>query len=53
MGILTITYSQILPTVRNARMAGIELMDTDAPTDFGAVSKLQLGWYIRSADSDL
>ncbi len=26
-------------------MAGIELMDTDASTDFGAVSKLQLGWY--------
>lgn len=26
-------------------MAGIELMDTDATTDFGAVSKLQLGWY--------
>lgn len=25
--------------------AGIELMDTDATTDFGAVSKLQLGWY--------
>ncbi|MCM1528501.1 MAG: dockerin type I domain-containing protein [Alistipes sp.] len=26
-------------------LAGIELMDTDATTDFGAVSKLQLGWY--------
>lgn len=29
-------------------MAGIELMDTDASTDFGAVSKLQLGWYKSS-----
>lgn len=29
-------------------MAGIELMDTDATTDFGAVSKLQLGWYTDS-----
>lgn len=26
-------------------VAGIELMDADATTDFGAVSKLQLGWY--------
>lgn len=26
-------------------MAGAELMDTDATTDFGALSKLQLGWY--------
>lgn len=26
-------------------MAGSELMDTDATTDFGAFSKLQLGWY--------
>ena len=25
--------------------AGIELMDTDASTDFGALSKLMLGWY--------
>lgn len=30
-------------------MAGIELMDTDATTDFGAVSKLQLGWYRQNS----
>ena len=29
-------------------MAGSELMDTDASTDFGALSKLQLGWYTES-----
>lgn len=28
--------------------AGLELMDTDASSDFGAVSKLQLGWYTES-----
>lgn len=28
--------------------AGIELMDTDATTDFGAFSKLMLGWYDSS-----
>lgn len=30
-------------------IAGIELMDTDATTDFGAVSKLQLGWYRQNS----